>query len=109
MVAHSPGNVESEMRSPSKRVEKSLPALTQHALRKFDALQGNVPNSMLTDNLGEEDPSTARRRSLRIAQSPRVSQLHFSDMQLGSSPEKEKSPVKEMMTANYSCKKATKK
>ena len=64
---------------------------------------------MLTENIGEEDPSTARRRSLRIAQSPRVSQLHFSDMHLGSSPEKEKSPAKEMMAANYSCRRATKK
>ena len=56
-------------------------------------------------------PLTPRRSSRIASKSPRVSQLGFSQINLGLSSEKEeeKSPVKEMMAANYSTKKATKK
>ena len=57
-------------------------------------------------------PITPRRSSRIASKSPRVSQMGFSQINLGLSSEKEeeeKSPVKEMMAANYSTKKATKK
>ena len=58
------------------------------------------------------NPLTPRRSSRIASKSPRVSQLGFSQINLGLSSEKEeeeKSPEKEMMAANYTTKKANKK
>ena len=46
-------------------------------------------------------PITPRRSSRIASKSPRVSQMGFSQINLSSEKEEEKSPVKEMMAANY--------